>query len=102
MTSLDPAISANNVETLRVSHNFKAPKKTTTRIQPFYQPICQTFKVEGKEANYAEIEELTGIKPSTFKALARRARERGHEKGGPVKDHHVEYSQSAGAAQGEE
>ena len=47
-------------------------------------------------AKLAQIEDLTGIKKGAFHALLHKAKARGYELGGPVKDEHVQDAPRSG------
>ncbi|EAQ91526.1 predicted protein [Chaetomium globosum CBS 148.51] len=60
------------------------PRKESTLVER-----VQALTLHSKGAKTPEIENITGIKKQAFKALLRRARERGYCVGGPIKEEHV-------------
>ncbi|KAH6635979.1 hypothetical protein F5144DRAFT_161575 [Chaetomium tenue] len=60
------------------------PRKESTLVER-----VQALTLHSKGAKTPEIENITGIRKEAFKALLRRAKDRGYCVGGPIKEEHV-------------
>ena len=67
------------------------PRKESTIAQR-----VQALTLHSTGAKPPEIESVTGIKKNAFKALLRRAKDRGYQPGGRIKDEYVENGTRTG------